>query len=73
MNRTDDVIAPPPGALLLTEGQVAYLLQCSVGLVRRMTATGELPRAKVPADLRRYSRVVVERLAERGFKCAGVG
>lgn len=59
--------APPPGVLLLTESQVAYLLQCGIGVVRRMTATGELPRVRMPAELRRYSRAVVERMIERGF------
>lgn len=60
--------APPPGAIALTEGQVAFILQCSISTVRQMDRTGQLPRVKWSRNMVRYARAVVERLVEKGFR-----
>jgi excisionase family DNA binding protein len=61
MPTTDQITFPDD---LLPIGEVASMLQCSVGTVRRWTAQGALPSIRTPDNQRRYRREDVEALLE---------
>jgi excisionase family DNA binding protein len=53
MRRTTALPPPPTRAILLDEKQVAVLLRISLGKVRRMRSSGELPSVLI-GTARRY-------------------